>query len=241
MYAPLRYLIRKIFMITIAERLNLAYGRMVTAQKNSHFSEQSVALLAVSKKKPSNLIREAYIAGQRSFGESYVQEATDKIAQLTDLTDIQWHFIGPIQSNKSALIAENFSWVQSVDRLKIARRLNQQRPEQLPPLNILIQVNIDDEVNKSGCALDELNELAECIVQSEKLVLRGLMAIPKKSETEHGQRNSFKKLYTCYQELKSQYLTIDTLSMGMSGDIEAAINEGSNMVRIGTDIFGARD
>ena len=241
MYAPLRYLIRKNFMFTIAERLNLAYDRIVTTQKNSHFSEQSVALLAVSKKKPSNLIREAYMAGQRSFGESYVQGAIDKIAQLNDLTDIQWHFIGPIQSNKSALIAENFSWVQSVDRLKIARRLNQQRPEQLPPLNILIQVNIDDEVNKSGCALDELNELAECIAQSEKLVLRGLMAIPKKSDTEQAQRLSFKKLYTCYHALKSQYSTIDTLSMGMSGDVEAAISEGSNMVRIGTDIFGARD
>ena len=228
-------------MITIAERLNLAYDRIVTAQKKSHFSEQSVALLAVSKKKSHHLIREAYNAGQRCFGESYAQEAVEKITQLNDLSDIQWHFIGPIQSNKSASIAENFSWVQSVDRLKIARRLNQQRPEHLPPLNVLIQVNIDNEENKSGCTLIELAELAECIDQSDKLVLRGLMAIPKKSENEQQQRLSFKKLYTCYHQLKSQYSTIDTLSMGMSGDVEAAIHEGSSMVRIGTDIFGARD
>jgi pyridoxal phosphate enzyme (YggS family) len=228
-------------MITIAERLKIAYDRIAKAIKNSHISGQKVALLAVSKTKPSTLIREAYHAGQRQFGESYVQEAVDKINELSELSDIEWHFIGPIQSNKSALVATHFDWVQSVDRIKIARRLNEQRPQNIAKLNILIQINIDDEDTKSGCTIDELPELAAFVANAENLVLRGVMAIPKKSETLSEQQASFARLNGCFTQLKSQYPTIDTLSMGMSNDVEAAISQGSTMVRIGTDIFGPRN
>lgn len=228
-------------MITIAERLNLAYDRIAKAVKKSHFSQQNVGLLAVSKTKPSTLILEAYNAGQRQFGESYVQEAVEKISELSTLNDIEWHFIGPIQSNKSAQVASHFDWVQSVDRIKIARRLNDQRPAHLTPINVLIQVNIDDEASKSGCQPNELTTLAEFIEQAPHLTLRGLMAIPKKSDDPTQQSSSFAKLYTCYNELKSQYSTVDTLSMGMSADVESAIEQGSTMVRIGTDIFGPRN
>lgn len=228
-------------MITIAERLKIAYDRIAKAIKNSHISGQKVALLAVSKTKPSTLIREAYHAGQRQFGESYVQEAVDKINELSELNDIEWHFIGPIQSNKSALVATHFDWVQSVDRIKIARRLNDQRPQNIAKLNILIQINIDDEDTKSGCTIDELPEIAAFVANAENLVLRGVMAIPKKSEATSEQQASFAKLHGCFTELKSQYPTIDTLSMGMSNDVEAAISQGSTMVRIGTDIFGPRN
>ena len=227
-------------MITIAERLKFAYDRITKAIKNSHISGQKVALLAVSKTKPSTLIREAYNANQRQFGESYVQEAVDKIAELSDLNDIEWHFIGPIQSNKSALVATHFDWVQSVDRIKIARRLNEQRPSNSAKLNVLIQVNIDDEETKSGCAITELPELAAFIANAENLELRGLMAIPKKSDTNEQQQASFAKLNACFTQVKAQYPSIDTLSMGMSNDVEAAISQGSTMVRIGTDIFGPR-
>lgn len=228
-------------MITIAERLKIAYDRIAKAIKNSHILGQKVALLAVSKTKPSTLIREAYQAGQRQFGESYVQEAVDKIAELSDLSDIEWHFIGPIQSNKSAQVAAHFDWVQSVDRIKIARRLNDQRPSERAKLNVLIQVNIDDEQSKSGCSLSELDALAQYIATSDNLVLRGVMAIPKKSDSLNEQQHSFAKLQTCFNQLKSQYDSIDTLSMGMSNDVEAAISQGSTMVRIGTDIFGPRN
>ncbi|WP_372769070.1 YggS family pyridoxal phosphate-dependent enzyme [Pseudoalteromonas sp.] len=228
-------------MITIAERLKIAYSRIAKAIKNSHISEQKVALLAVSKTKSSTLIREAYNSGQRQFGESYVQEAVEKIVELSDLNDIEWHFIGPIQSNKTALVAANFDWVQSIDRIKIAQRLNAQRPQNLSKLNVLIQINIDDEDSKSGCKINEVAELAAYIATADNLVLRGVMAIPKKSEAFEEQQTSFAKLKACFTQLKSQYPTIDTLSMGMSNDVEAAISQGSTMVRIGTDIFGPRN
>ncbi|SFB80898.1 YggS family pyridoxal phosphate-dependent enzyme [Pseudoalteromonas denitrificans] len=227
-------------MITIAERLDSAYGRIKQATNKSNRSEQSITLLAVSKTKPISLILDAYEAGHRKFGESYVQESVEKIEKMAHLNDIQWHFIGPIQSNKTKLIAQNFNWVQSIDRLKIAKRLNEQRPSNLKPLNILIQVNISNEASKSGCSIEEVNNLAQSIKTLDNLKLRGLMAIPAKKETVEQQIEDFTMLKTCFEALQTQYKDIDTLSMGMSADLEPAIAAGSTMVRIGTDIFGAR-
>jgi pyridoxal phosphate enzyme (YggS family) len=227
-------------MITIAERLDSAYGRIKQATNKSNRSEQSITLLAVSKTKPISLILDAYEAGHRKFGESYVQESVEKIEKMAHLNDIQWHFIGPIQSNKTKLIAQNFNWVQSIDRLKIAKRLNEQRPSNLKPLNILIQVNISNEASKSGCSIEEVNNLAQSIMTLDNLKLRGLMAIPAKKETVEQQIEDFTMLKTCFEALQTQYKDIDTLSMGMSADLEPAIAAGSTMVRIGTDIFGAR-
>jgi pyridoxal phosphate enzyme (YggS family) len=227
-------------MITIAERLDSAYGRITEAVKKFNRPEQSITLLAVSKTKPINLILDAYEAGHRKFGESYVQESVEKIEKLAHLDDIQWHFIGPIQSNKTKLIANHFSWVQSIYRLKIVKRLSEQRAPELPPLNVLIQVNISDEASKSGCTLAEVNQLALSIHALDNIKLRGLMAIPEKKESLEQQINAFSQLKTCFDTLQTQYKEIDTLSMGMSADLEAAIAAGSTMVRIGTDIFGAR-
>ncbi|MCK8102729.1 YggS family pyridoxal phosphate-dependent enzyme [Pseudoalteromonas sp. 2CM36K] len=227
-------------MVTIAERLTSAYARIAEAAHKAQRNSNDITLLAVSKTKPATDIMAAYDQGQRQFGESYVQEAVDKIAQLNTFSDIVWHFIGPIQSNKSALVAANFAWVQSVDRLKIAKRLNSQRPETMPPLNVLIQVNISEEEAKSGCHPNEITELAQYIDQCAHLQLRGLMAIPAKSDDANTQIQYFEQLQTCFDKLQTQYPHIDTLSMGMSNDVEAAIAAGSTMVRIGTDIFGTR-
>ena len=227
-------------MVTIAERLTSAYARIAEAAHKAQRNSNDITLLAVSKTKPATDIMAAYEQGQRQFGESYVQEAVDKIAQLDTFSDIVWHFIGPIQSNKSALVAANFAWVQSVDRLKIAKRLNSQRPETMPPLNVLIQVNISEEETKSGCHPNEITELAQYIDQCAHLQLRGLMAIPAKSDDANTQIQYFEQLQTCFDKLQTQYPHIDTLSMGMSNDVEAAIAAGSTMVRIGTDIFGTR-
>ena len=228
------------YMVTIAERLTSAYARIAEAAHKAQRNSNDITLLAVSKTKPATDIMAAYEQGQRQFGESYVQEAVDKIAQLNTFSDIVWHFIGPIQSNKSALVAANFAWVQSVDRLKIAKRLNSQRPETMPPLNVLIQVNISEEEAKSGCHPNEITELAQYIDQCAHLQLRGLMAIPAKSDDTNTQIQYFEQLQTCFDKLQTQYPHIDTLSMGMSNDVEAAIAAGSTMVRIGTDIFGTR-
>jgi len=228
------------YMVTIAERLTSAYARIAEAAHKAQRNSNDITLLAVSKTKPATDIMAAYDQGQRQFGESYVQEAVDKIAQLNTFSDIVWHFIGPIQSNKSALVAANFAWVQSVDRLKIAKRLNSQRPETMPPLNVLIQVNISEEEAKSGCHPNEITELAQYIDQCAHLQLRGLMAIPAKSDDANTQTQYFEQLQTCFDKLQTQYPHIDTLSMGMSNDVEAAIAAGSTMVRIGTDIFGTR-
>ncbi|TMO21378.1 MULTISPECIES: YggS family pyridoxal phosphate-dependent enzyme [Pseudoalteromonas] len=228
------------YMVTIAERLTSAYARIAEAAHKAQRNSNDITLLAVSKTKPATDIMAAYDQGQRQFGESYVQEAVDKIAQLNTFSDIVWHFIGPIQSNKSALVAANFAWVQSVDRLKIAKRLNSQRPETMPPLNVLIQVNISEEEAKSGCHPNEITELAQYIDQCAHLQLRGLMAIPAKSDDANTQIQYFEQLQTCFDKLQTQYPHIDTLSMGMSNDVEAAIAAGSTMVRIGTDIFGTR-
>lgn len=226
-------------MVTIAERLNNAYDRIAKAEQNGQISDP-VQLLAVSKTKPIELIQQAYDAGQRLFGESYVQEAVDKVTYFKRHKDIEWHFIGPIQSNKSRHIAEHFSWVQSVDRLKIARRLNEQRPTNLKPLNILIQVNISEDDNKSGCMPSELEVIAQFIHDSRQLTLRGLMTITAKTDDPDLQRQYFQQMKDCFDKLKAQYPQIDTLSMGMSGDLEPAIAAGATMVRIGTDIFGQR-
>lgn len=212
-----------------------------TQQEFSH----EVKLLAVSKTKPIDQIEEAYYAGQRAFGENYLQEAVDKIIALQHLDNIEWHFIGPIQSNKTKLIAQYFNWVQSVDRLKIAQRLNDQRlnaisaktKARLAPLNVCIQVNISDEVSKSGLSVNEMSELAAYINESKGLCLRGLMAIPEKNAP----LSRYIQMYELFSLLKSQYSTIDTLSMGMSNDMATAIKAGSNMVRIGTAIFGERN
>jgi len=207
----------------------------------------SITLLAVSKTQPAERIRVAYAAGQRAFGENYVQEAVEKQASLADLA-IQWHYIGPVQSNKTRIIAESFDWVHSVDRLKIAQRLSEQRPKTLAPLNICLQINLDNEPSKSGMSLTALPELAEQILSLPQLYLRGLMAIPAPRGNEHEQQQVFEQLATAlanlHQALPSTNLInrapLDTLSMGMSNDMTAAIRAGSTIVRVGTAIFGAR-
>lgn len=200
---------------------------------------ESVALLAVSKRHPVEAIREAYTCGQQAFGENYVQEMLEKARQLSDL-DIEWHFIGPLQSNKSKDVAGIASWVHTIDRLKIARRLSEQRPDSLPPLNVCLQVNVDNEPSKSGVTLDELDELAKSVSELPNLLLRGLMAIPQATSDSALQRQNFRLLADAQARLNESGYTLDTLSMGMSGDMDAAIAEGATIVRIGTAIFGQR-
>lgn len=222
--------------MNIKDNLSQINNLISNACQHANRPIEQVHLLAVSKTKPSDLIRQAYQAGQRQFGENYVQEAIEKIAELHDLNDICWHFIGPIQSNKTRDIATNFSWVHSVDRIKIATRLNEQRCPQDTPLNICLQVNISGEASKSGVNVEQLPELAQYVSNCQHLQLRGLMAIPDKNNP----KSAFDKMYCLYNDLKNQYPTIDTLSMGMSNDLSLAIESGSTMVRIGTAIFGQR-
>ena len=200
----------------------------------------SVQLLAVSKRKPVSHILQAVAAGQRSFGENYGDEGVAKIQEISD-PSLDWHYIGHIQSNKTRLISSHYDWVQSVDRLKIAERLSAHRPDNLHALNICLQVNIDAEQSKSGCSPEELPVLADFIAEQHNLILRGLMAIPAPQTNPEKQRASFRKLAAHYEIMRQQHSSVDTLSMGMSGDMEAAIAEGSTMVRIGTAIFGSRD
>lgn len=202
--------------------------------------KSGVQLLAVSKRHPADLIREAYQAGQIAFGENYAQEMTEKAGLLEDL-EIEWHFIGPLQSNKTKGIAETAHWVHTIERLKIAKRLNSQRPDTLPPLNICIQINIDEEQTKSGIHLKDLNTVAAEISQLKNLRLRGLMAIPAPEADFLKQRHAFANVKQAYEDLIKQGFKLDTLSMGMSNDMEAAIAEGATIVRIGTAIFGKRD
>ncbi len=220
----------------IDDKLQKVTERITQAAIAAGRNPQTVHLVAVSKTQSADAIRQAYHAGQRLFGENYLQEALDKQQELTDLGDLEWHFIGPIQSNKTRPIAEHFAWVHSVDRLKIAQRLSQQRPTDLPPLNICIQLNIDDEDTKSGIALQELPELVQAIQSLPGLRLRGLMAIPAATNTPEQQHEAFRKLAIA----KAAFPFMDTLSMGMSADLEAAIAEGATLVRVGTDIFGVR-
>ena len=198
-----------------------------------------VRLLAVSKTWPAESVREAAAAGQRAFGENYVQEGVAKVEALADL-GLEWHFIGQLQSNKTRLVANRFSWVHSIDRLKIAERLAEQRDVHLPPLNVCIQVNVSGEASKSGVAPADLPELARAVASLPRLRLRGLMAIPEPTPDVALQRARFASLRMLRDELNAAGLGLDTLSMGMSDDLEAAIAEGSTMVRVGTAIFGAR-
>ncbi|WP_312955611.1 YggS family pyridoxal phosphate-dependent enzyme [Pseudomonas songnenensis] len=224
-------------MSTIEKNIAKVAARIREAAQAVDRDPATVGLLAVSKTQPAAAIREAAAAGIRDFGENYLQEALDKQAELSDLP-LAWHFIGPIQSNKTKSIAEHFDWVHSVDRLKIAQRLSDQRPAALPPLNICLQVNVSGEASKSGCAPEELPKLAQAVAAMPHLRLRGLMCIPAPSEDPAEQRAAFARLRALRDELP---LTLDTLSMGMSQDLEAAIAEGATWVRIGTALFGARD
>ena len=207
------------------------------AEQAAGRGEGNVLLLAVSKTKPAADIVALYGAGQRHFAESYVQEAVLKQSALAAF-DISWHFIGPIQSNKTKVIARHFSWVHSVDRLKIARRLSDQRPDTLPPLNICLQVNISGEASKSGVSLEDLPELIEAVSALKRLRLRGVMAIPEPEQDFQKQRQPFARLYQAVNALSAT--SLDTFSMGMSADLEAAIAEGATIVRVGTGIFGPR-
>mgnify|MGYP000632580404 CR=1 FL=1 len=227
----------------IAEHLLQVKERIVQAASRSGRSRDHIQLLAVSKTKPLAAVQAAYQAGQRRFGESYAQEAVQKVQALRDVgvSDIEWHFIGPLQSNKTRPIAEHFDWVDSVDRLKIAERLNAQRPDALPPLNICIQVNISGESQKSGTTEAEVLHLAEQIAQLPRLKLRGLMAIAENTPDDAVLRESFLRLKQIFSTLQQQFPSMDTLSMGMTHDLEVAVACGSSQVRIGTAIFGARD
>lgn len=199
----------------------------------------AVKLLAVSKTMPAQAIRDAHAAGQLAFGENYIQEGVDKIASLADLP-LEWHCIGPIQSNKTKLVAENFAWVHSIDRLKTAERLSAQRPAELPPLQVCLQVNVDGGSNKSGVAPSELMALAQAVAQLPHLQLRGIMTIPEPTDNEAAARAVHRQAKDLFDSLKASGLDVDTLSMGMTGDLEAAIAEGSTCVRVGTAIFGHR-
>jgi pyridoxal phosphate enzyme (YggS family) len=224
-------------MSTIADNIAQVSSRIHAAAVAAKRDEDSVQLLAVSKTKPAEALREAYAAGLRDFGENYLQEALSKQLELTDLPLI-WHFIGPIQSNKTRAIAEHFAWVHSVDRLKIAQRLSEQRPADLPPLNICIQVNVSGEASKSGCTPADLPALANAISELPRIKLRGLMAIPEPTEDRAAQDAAFAAVQSLQASLN---LPLDTLSMGMSHDLESAIAQGATWVRIGTALFGARD
>ncbi|MBN3863004.1 YggS family pyridoxal phosphate-dependent enzyme [Pseudomonas frederiksbergensis] len=224
-------------MSTIADNILQVSSRIQAAANAAHRDENSIQLLAVSKTKPAEALREAYAAGIRDFGENYLQEALSKQLELDDLPLI-WHFIGPIQSNKTRAIAEHFDWVHSVDRLKIAQRLSEQRPADLPPLNICIQVNVSGEASKSGCTPADLPALADAISVLPRLKLRGLMAIPEPTEDRAAQDAAFAAVQSLQASLN---LPLDTLSMGMSHDLESAIAQGATWVRIGTALFGARD
>lgn len=224
-------------MSTIAENSATVLERIAAASRTAGRDPATVGLLAVSKTKPAAALREAAGAGLRDFGENYLQEALDKQPALADLP-LVWHFIGPIQSNKTRAIASHFDWVHSVDRLKIAQRLAEQRPPERGPLNICLQVNVSGEASKSGCHPDELPALAAAVSGLPNLCLRGLMAIPEPTDDPASQRAAFARLRTLSEALN---LGLDTLSMGMSQDLEAAIAEGATWVRVGTALFGARD
>ena len=216
--------------------------RIALAAQLASRDPRSVTLLAVSKTFPAEDVRAAHAAGQHAFGENYVQEALTKIETLANLrASLEWHFIGPLQSNKTRPVAENFDWVHSVDRLKIAQRLAEQRPAYLPPLNVCLQVNVSGEASKAGVTPAEAAETAHAIAALPQLRLRGLMSIPEPAETIDAQRVPHRQLRELFEQLRADGLELDTLSMGMSSDLEAAVLEGATIVRVGTAIFGARD
>ncbi|MCO4861352.1 YggS family pyridoxal phosphate-dependent enzyme [Cupriavidus sp. WGlv3] len=228
-------------MSVIAANLQAVRQGIAAAAQQAGRQPADIALLAVSKTVSPDRIRAAYAAGQRDFGENYVQEGIDKIAALADLRDrLQWHFIGPLQSNKTRPVAEHFDWVHTIDRLRIAERLSAQRPAGMPALQVCIQVNISGEASKRGVAPAEVPALAHAVAALPHLRLRGLMAIPEPGHDPAAQRRPFAAMRAMLQALCADGLALDTLSMGMSGDMDAAIAEGATLVRIGTAIFGAR-
>jgi len=227
-------------MSAIASNLQAVRARIVKAASNAGRSPEKVELLAVSKTWPADCVVAAARAGQRAFGENYVQEGVDKVLATVDL-DLVWHFIGPLQSNKTRPVAEHFAWVHSIERLKIAERLSAQRPAALPPLQICVQVNVSGETSKSGCAPEEAVALCQAIADLPRLTLRGLMAIPEPTDDFAAQRAPFCRLREIFEQVRAAGVPLDTLSMGMSHDLEAAVAEGATIVRIGTAIFGERN
>ena len=226
-------------MTTIALNLQSVRGRIAEACAAAGRDVNEVTLLCVSKTFGPDAVREAFAAGETSFGENYIQEAVEKQALLADLP-LQWHCIGPIQSNKTRLVATHFAWAQSVDRLKIAQRLSEQRPEHLPPLQVCIQVNIDGGPSKSGVAPGEVEALAREVMALPRLRLRGLMTIPEPAESFEQQYAVHRRARALFDDLRAAGLPLDTLSMGMTADLEGAIHAGSTMVRVGTAVFGTR-
>jgi len=227
-------------MASIDAKLQQVRQRIALACAAAQRDVRSVTLLAVSKTFPVTDLREAFDAGQRAFGENYVQEAVEKIDALAALP-IEWHLIGPLQSNKTRIVAERFQWVHSVDRLKVAQRLSDQRPQHLAPLNVCLEVNVDREASKSGLAVQEVADVARAVAGLPRLRLRGLMAIPEPAPNFEAQRVPHRRLRELLEALQRDGLALDTLSIGMSADLEAAIAEGATIVRVGTAIFGARD
>lgn len=229
-------------MTTISAKLQAVIARIDAAARKFGRNPDDITLLAVSKTWPASAVREAAAAGQMAFGENYVQEGLDKAAELVDLAarGLQWHFIGPLQSNKTRAVAEVFAWVHSIDRLKIAQRLSEQRPGHLPPLQVCLQVNISGEASKSGVAVAEVAPLARKVALLPGLKLRGLMAIPAPQDEFAQQRQGFARVREVFERLQGDGLSLDTLSMGMSHDLEAAIAEGASIVRVGSAIFGER-
>ncbi|MBP7202195.1 MAG: YggS family pyridoxal phosphate-dependent enzyme [Propionivibrio sp.] len=227
-------------MTTISANLQAVIARIEAAARQFGRNPDDISLLAVSKTWPAADVREAALAGQRSFGENYVQEGVDKARTLVAL-DLDWHFIGPLQSNKTRAVAETFAWVHSIDRLKVAERLSGQRPNSLPALQVCIQVNVSGETSKSGVSPDEASALAHGVAELPHIQLRGLMTIPEPVDDFARQRAAFRRVRGVFERLNKEGLSLDTLSMGMSHDLEAAIAEGATMVRVGTAIFGERN
>lgn len=227
-------------MSVIADNLQAVRRRIEDAARSAGRDPRTVALLAVSKTWLADRVLAAAEAGQRAFGENYVQEGIDKIARLAD-AHLEWHFIGPLQSNKTRPVAEHFAWVHSIDRLKVAERLSAQRPPQMPPLQVCVQVNVSGEASKGGCEPAAAGELCRHVAALPNLHLRGLMAIPAPIDDIAAQRRPFRQLRELFETLRADGLALDTLSMGMSHDLEAAVAEGATLVRIGTAIFGERN
>jgi pyridoxal phosphate enzyme (YggS family) len=228
-------------MASIEATLQQVRTRIASACISAGRPVQSVTLLAVSKTFDATVVRAAHAAGQRAFGENYVQEALQKMQALADLrSDMEWHLVGPLQANKTAAVAGAFDWVHTVDRLKIAERLSAQRPAGAPPLNVCVQVNVSGEASKAGVAPDELPALARAVAGLPNLTLRGLMAVPEPAPAFEAQRAPHRRLRALLQDLQRDGLALDTLSMGMSADLEAAVAEGATIVRVGSAIFGAR-
>ncbi|MDL2284664.1 YggS family pyridoxal phosphate-dependent enzyme [Oxalobacter sp. OttesenSCG-928-P03] len=231
-------------MSTIRTNLQAVQGHIAEAAQSASRSPDTVCLLAVSKTCPAQTVIEAARAGQHAFGENYEQEAIRKMQQIREMAPdlrLEWHFIGPIQSNKTRGIATHFDWVHTIDRERIARRLSEQRPETLPPLNVCLQVNISNEDSKSGIDEKGLFELAKTVSNLPRLKLRGLMAIPEPEDEPEKQHEPFRRLKNLYNQMRKAGYDLDTLSMGMTADMDAAIAEGATIVRIGTAIFGARN